>query len=92
MNMLTRFSEDFYPTKLIDLSDKTGLVIITDTRERADFLFDIANEAGLEIRHPIPVKDLRLCTFHDEEEVLVDNAGKVLQKLLGHTIHTLMMY
>ena len=82
-------------TKLIEISEKTGMYILVATRARAYCLANLAREEGKNIPYPVTVEDyIRSGGFRGSfiKSILIDDADAVLNQIFKNVdIHTITM-
>lgn len=72
-------------TELIKRASRERLYILCPNRNMAKFIFERAEDMGLNIPFPVTIEDLPLTSPHINE-VLVDESEMVLEQLIGKRI------
>lgn len=93
MKIIARDRRKGKTTDLIKESALTGNYILVSNHTEAQVIFQLAHQMKLSIPLPVTIRELSLPknqgTSIRRDGILVDNAERVLQQLLGIKINTL---
>lgn len=78
-------------TEMIKMAAEHNLYIVTTDRFRALNIAKMAKDLGLNILFPITVRELPIQPNHATQEVLIDDADNVLERLVGTRIKAITM-
>lgn len=76
---------------LIKKAHKEQLYILCSSMEEANLIVQTANMLKVSIPHPLTPRDLPLQGMQNIDTVLVDNADRVLETLIGRPITALTL-